>query len=71
MSVELVSIVIVGVSQLIGLALLGWFLNHEFQAQLRRNMALEAQFQKWNADQTVTISQRIDQILDMLRTGKL
>jgi len=71
MSVELVSIVIVGVSQLIGLALLAWFLNHEFQAQLRRNMALEAQFQKWNADQTVTISQRIDQILDMLRTGKL
>jgi hypothetical protein len=33
-------------------------------------MAVEAQFQKWNADQTVSISQRIDPILNILRTGK-
>jgi len=67
MSYELLGIIILGVSQLAGLA----YLRHEFQEQLRRNMALETQFQKWNADQTISISQRLEQILDMLRTGKL
>jgi hypothetical protein len=71
MNYELIGIVIVGVSQIAGLVFLWWFLNRDFQAQLRRNMAMEALFQKWNADQTTTISERIDQTLDMLHTGKL
>lgn len=70
MSYELVGIVILGVMGLIHLAVL-LYLRREFREQLRRNLALETQFQKWNAEQFGNIAQRLDQILDMLRTGRL
>lgn len=70
MSYELVGIVLLGIMGLIHLVVL-LYLRREFREQLRRNLALETQFQKWNAEQFGTITQRLDQILDMLRTGRL
>jgi hypothetical protein len=71
MSYELMGIIILGVSQVSGLMILGIYLSHEFRAQLRRNLALETQFQKWNAEPIGNIGQRLDQILELLRTRQL
>ncbi|MGH7206070.1 MAG: hypothetical protein ACREI2_07670 [Nitrospiraceae bacterium] len=68
MSYELIGILILGISQVTGLLILGIYLSRELQEQLRRNLALETQFQKWNADQFGNVSQRLDQVLTMLRT---
>ncbi len=64
MSYELAGIIILGVTQTAGLV----YLRREFREQLRLNMALQTQFQKWNAEQFGNISQRLDQILEMLRS---
>lgn len=74
MSYELIGIVILGVLgviQIAGLAIVGIYLSRQFQEQLRRNLALETQFQKWDAEQFANISQRCDQILEMLRRRQL
>jgi len=67
MSYELTGIVILGLMGLIQMAGLV-YLSREFREQLRLNMALQTQFQKWNAEQFGNISQRLDQILEMLRS---
>jgi hypothetical protein len=64
MSYELAGIIILGVTQTAGLV----YLSREFREQLKLNVALQTQFQKWNAEQFGNISQRLDQILDMLRS---
>jgi hypothetical protein len=67
MSYELIAIILFAITQMAGLL----YLHHEVQAQLRRNLALETQFQKWDAEQTGNIVQWLDQILEMLRTHQL
>ena len=67
MSYELIGILILGFSQI----MLGIYLSRELREQLRRNLALETQFQRWNAEQFGNITQRLDQLLDMFRTNKL
>lgn len=67
MSYELTGIVILGLMGLIQMAGLV-YLSREFREQLRLNVALQTQFQKWNAEQFGNISQRLDQILEMLRS---
>ena len=74
MSYELIGIVILGVLgviQIAGLAIVAIYLSRQFQEQLRRNLALETQFQKWNGEQFSNISQRCDRILEMLRSRQL
>jgi len=51
--------------------MLGIYLSRELREQLRRNLALETQFQRWNAEPFGNITQRLDQLLDMFRTNKL
>lgn len=67
MSYELTGIVILGLMGLIQMAGLV-YLSREFREQLRLNVALQTQFRKWNAEQFGNISQRLDQILEMLRS---
>lgn len=67
MSYELVGIIILGISQVTGLV----YLSRVFQEQLRRNLALETQFQKWNAEKLDGLAQRLDQILEMVRRREL
>lgn len=67
MSYELTGIVILGIMGLVQMSGLV-YLAREFREQLRLNMALQTQFQKWNAEQFGNMSQRLDQILDMLRS---
>lgn len=67
MSYELVGIIILGISQVTGLV----YLSRGFQEQLRRNLALETQFQKWNAEKLDGLAQRLDQILEMVRRREL
>jgi hypothetical protein len=67
MSYGLIAVIIFGITQVVALL----YLRHEFLQQLRRSLALETLFQKWNADQSGDISQRLDQILEMLRTNRL
>ncbi len=67
MSYALTGIVILGLMGLIHMAGLV-YLSREFREQLRLNVALQTQFRKWNAEQVGNISQRLDQILDMLRS---
>ncbi|MFN3477046.1 MAG: hypothetical protein ACK4Z6_05775 [Candidatus Methylomirabilales bacterium] len=70
MSYELVGIILLGIMGLIQMGGLV-YLNRSFQDQLRRNLFLEAQFQRWNAEKLDSITQRLDEVLDILRRGQL
>lgn len=70
MTYELIGIMILGLMAIIEIGFLA-YARREFLEQMRRNLALETQFQKWNADQTTSISQRLDQILEMIRTRQI
>ena len=74
MSPELVAILVTSGIELIAIAAL-WIITSRglvsVQEQLRRNLALETQFQKWNAEKLDGAVQRLDEILEMLRKGKI
>lgn len=70
MGYELIGIIILGIMGLIQMGGLV-YLNRSFQEQLRRNLFMETQFQKWNAEKLDSISQRLDEVLDILRRGEL
>lgn len=70
MSYELVGIILLGIMAIIHMGVLVYF-RRSFQEQLRRNLALEAQFQRWNAEKLDGLTQRLDQILEMLRRREL
>jgi hypothetical protein len=70
MSYELVGIIFLGIMGVIHMGGLV-YLNRSFQEQLRRNVALEAQFQKWNAEKLDSLTQRLDQVIEMLRRREL
>jgi hypothetical protein len=70
MSPELVGIVILGIMGVIQMGGLV-YLNRSFQEQLRRNVALQTQFQRWNAEKLDNMTQRLDQILDMLQKREI
>ena len=77
MSYELIGIIFLGimsVGHMGGLVYLGRSLrelNRSFQEQLRRNIALQTQFQKWNAEKLDNLTQRLDQVLEMLQKGEI
>jgi len=74
MSYELIGIVILGISQVTGFAYLARLthpVDRSFQEQLRRNLALETKFQKWETEKLDGVVQRFDEILEMLRKGQL
>jgi hypothetical protein len=77
MSYELIGIIILGVmgvGHMGGLVYLGRSLhelNRSFEEQLRRNMALQTQFQRWNAEKLDNITQRLDQVLEMLQKREI
>ena len=74
MSYELIGIMILGITQVTGIGYLAHVsesLNRSFQEQLRRNLALETKFQKWEAEKLDGVSQRLDEIMEMLRKGEI
>lgn len=74
MSYELIGIVILGISQVTGFAYLARLthsVDRSFQEQLRRNLALETKFQKWEAEKLDGGVQRLDEIQEMLRKRQL
>lgn len=62
-----VGIAILGISEVVGL----YYLRRSFQEQLQRNLALETRFQKWEAEKLDGMSQRLDEIMQMLRKGEI
>ena len=48
-----------------------FYLSREFREQLRRNLVLGTQFQKWSAEPFGDVGPRLDRILQMLRTRQL
>lgn len=70
MSYELVGIIFLGMMGVIHMGVLVYF-RRSFQEQLRRNVALEAQFQRWNAEKLDNLAQRLDQVIEMLRRREL
>ena len=74
MSYELIGIIILGIMGLIQMGGLIYgviYLNRSFQEQLRRSLFLQTQFQRWNAEKLDSITQRLDEVLDILRRGQL
>jgi len=74
MSYELVGIIFLGIMGVIHMGGLVYglvTLNRSFQEQLRWNLALEAQFQRWNAEKLDSLAQRLDQVIEMLRRHEL
>lgn len=45
--------------------------RQDVKEQIKRTMALETAFQKWNAEKLDSLSQRFDQVLEMLRRGEI
>lgn len=62
-----IGIAILGISEVVGL----YYLRRSFQEQLRRNLALETRFQKWEAEKLDGMSQRLGEIMEMLRKGEI
>lgn len=74
MSSELIAILVTSGIEIIAVAGL-WITTSRglvsVQEQLRRNLALETQFQKWNAQKLDGVVQCLDEILQMLQKGKI
>ena len=74
MSYELIGIIFLGimsVGHMGGLVYLSRSLSRSFEEQLRRNMALQTQFQRWHAEKLDSLTQRLDQVMEMLQKGEI